>query len=67
MTYRELDLISNRMANELHRLGLDLEGTVAMTSAASCEFLAAVLGVLKAGGTYFPISLDVPTSGSNSC
>src|ERR1019366_4430474 len=51
MTYTELDLLSNRVANELRRQMLKLEESVMILHPASCEFLAGVLGVLKAGGT----------------
>ena len=60
MTYRELDLCSNRVANQLLAHGLGLEGAVVVFLPASCEFLAAILGVLKAGGTYFPVATDMP-------
>jgi amino acid adenylation domain-containing protein len=61
MTYAELDLLSNRVANELRCHALKLEESVVILLPASCEFLAGVLGVLKAGGTYFPVEMDTPT------
>jgi amino acid adenylation domain-containing protein len=60
MTYAELDLHSNRIANELRQHGLRLEDPVAILRGVSCEFIAAILGVLKAGGTYLPVALDTP-------
>jgi len=60
MSYQELDLHSNRVANELRRRGLELEESVAVFLPASCEFLAAIIGVLKAGGAYFPVATDIP-------
>jgi amino acid adenylation domain-containing protein len=60
MTYAELDLHSNRIAYELRRNGLLLEQPVAVLRNMSCEFIAAILGVLKAGGSYLPIALDTP-------
>jgi surfactin family lipopeptide synthetase A len=60
LTYRALDLYSNRVAHELLRRGLKPEETVAVFLPASGAFLAAVLGVLKAGGTYFPVATDMP-------
>ena len=47
MTYGELDLCSNRVANEILRRGLKLEEPVAVLLPASFDFLAAILGVLK--------------------
>ena len=60
MTYRELDLRSNRVANQLLANGLKLEEAVVVFLPASCEFIAVILGVLKAGGTYFPMATDTP-------
>ena len=60
MTYRELDAHSNRVANDLLQRGVKLEEAVVILLPASCDFLAAVVGILKAGGTYFPIDVDVP-------
>jgi non-ribosomal peptide synthetase component F len=60
MTYEELDLCSNRVANELRGRGLKLEELVVVLLPASCEFLVAVFGVLKAGGTYFPVDMGTP-------
>jgi amino acid adenylation domain-containing protein len=61
MTYAELDLCANRVANELCRRGVKLEESVVVFLPASCEFLIAVIGVLKAGGTYFPVDDSTPT------
>jgi amino acid adenylation domain-containing protein len=60
MTYAELDLHSNRIAHELRRHELPLEHPVAIMRHVSCEFIAAILGVLKAGGSYLPVALDTP-------
>lgn len=60
MTYAELDLYSNRIANELRRCGLPLEHPVVILQRMSCEFIAAILGVLKAGGAYLPVATDTP-------
>jgi amino acid adenylation domain-containing protein len=60
MTYGELDVCSNRVANELCRRGLKLEESVAILIPASVEYVVAMLGILKAGGSYLPIDPDVP-------
>lgn len=60
MTYAELDLHSNRIANELRRVGLPLEHPVIMFRNLSCEYIAGIMGVLKAGGCYLPVALDTP-------
>jgi amino acid adenylation domain-containing protein len=60
LTYAELDVRSNCVANELIQRGLQLEDSVAVFLPASCEFLVAIFGVLKAGGSYFPLDVDTP-------
>ncbi len=60
ITYAELDLHSNRVANELRRRNLPLEHPVTILRNVSCEYIAAILGVLKAGGCYLPVAVDTP-------
>src|SRR6185437_236175 len=60
MTRAELEAGSNRVAAELIRRGLRLEESVALLLPASCELLCGAIGILKAGGTYFPIDVDIP-------
>ena len=58
MTYRELDSKSNRVANELKARGLKPEEAVMILLPKCGELLAAVVGVLKAGGTYFQMDVE---------
>jgi amino acid adenylation domain-containing protein len=60
MTYEELDFKSNLVANGLQQRGLHLEEPVAILIPASAEYVVAMLGILKAGGSYLPIDPDVP-------
>ena len=60
MTYRELDSKSNRVANELKARGLKPEEAVMILLPKCGELLAAVVGVLKAGGTYFQMDVEIP-------
>jgi amino acid adenylation domain-containing protein len=60
LTYAELDVRSNCVANQLVQRGLQFEDPVAVFLPASCEFLVAIFGVLKAGGSYFPLDVDTP-------
>src|SRR6266404_4893186 len=60
VTYAELDVRSNWLANELIKRGLQLEDSVAVFLPPSCEFLMAIFGVLKAGGSYLPLDVDTP-------
>lgn len=60
LPFAELDGLSRRVAQELQRHGVKLEESVVILLPASAKFLAAVLGVLKVGGTYFPIDVGTP-------
>ena len=60
MTYGELDLSSSRLADELQQRGLHLEDPVGILLPASGEYVVAMLGILKAGGSYLPIDPEVP-------
>lgn len=60
LSYRALDLASDRVAAELLRRGLKSEDVIAVFLPACSEYLIAILGVLKAGGTYFPLATDLP-------
>lgn len=54
-TYAELDEAADRVAGTLLAAGLPAEGVVAVISQRSLDWLAAILGVFKAGGVYLPI------------
>jgi amino acid adenylation domain-containing protein len=60
LTYRELDLRSNRLAHRLRRLGVGPDCRVAICMERSLELVVAILGVLKAGGAYVPLDPDYP-------
>ncbi|MGG2464472.1 amino acid adenylation domain-containing protein [Streptomyces sp. RGM 3693] len=60
-TFAELDLLSNRVANRLIREGVRVEDRVAVLVNRSVVSVAAVLGVIKAGGSYVPLDDRLPT------
>jgi amino acid adenylation domain-containing protein len=59
-SYAELNERANRIANRLLGSGLRDEDVVAVVMERNPFWLAAVLGVLKAGGVYLPVRPDFP-------
>jgi amino acid adenylation domain-containing protein len=59
-TYRELDVLANRLAHRLLRLGLRAEDRVAVLQQRSVELVVSTLAVLKAGGAYVPLDQRSP-------
>ncbi|MER7956948.1 amino acid adenylation domain-containing protein [Streptomyces sp. NPDC096030] len=59
-TYRELNERANRLARALLSEGLAAEGVVAVVTDRTPHWMAAVIAVLKAGGTYLPIDPHYP-------
>jgi amino acid adenylation domain-containing protein len=59
-TYGELDRAANRVANGLLARGLVPEEVVGVCVGRTLEWLAAIIGVFKAGGAYLPIETDYP-------
>ena len=60
LSYGELDLLSNQLANRLVKLGVGPEVTAAVFVPRSAELLIAILAVAKAGGAYLPIETSLP-------
>ena len=60
LTYAELESRSNRLANRLLRLGVGPDVVVAVALERSIDMVAALLGVLKAGGAYLPLDPSYP-------
>lgn len=59
-TYAELNARANRLAHALLAHGLQQEDVVAVVSERNLGWLAAVLAVFKAGGTYLPVEPHFP-------
>jgi bacitracin synthase 3 len=60
LTYQALDQIAEVIANHLRQSGLKRETIVALLVTPSVTMIAAILGVIKAGGAYLPIDPDYP-------
>ncbi|MCR6485760.1 amino acid adenylation domain-containing protein [Amycolatopsis sp. OK19-0408] len=59
-TYRELDRGADAVAHRLAALGAGPETVVALAFETGVEVVTAMLGVLKAGAAYLPLSLADP-------
>lgn len=60
LTYRELDLVSNRLARMLLQRGLQKGQFVALFMERSLDAVIAMLAILKAGGAYIPLDPEHP-------
>lgn len=59
-SYRELDLLSRRVAAQLLVQGFDVSRPVAVLSDHQIEFAPLVLGIVRAGGFYLPLDTNLP-------
>ncbi len=60
LSYRELDLLSDRLALRLLSLGLEREDRVGVVAQRSPETVLAALATIKAGGAYMPLDPESP-------
>ncbi|MGL5858297.1 MAG: amino acid adenylation domain-containing protein [Angustibacter sp.] len=60
VTYRELEARANRIANLLVRFGVRPGSVVGLHLPRSAGLVAALLGVLRAGGAYLPLDPGYP-------
>ncbi|MEM6686525.1 MAG: amino acid adenylation domain-containing protein, partial [Bacteroidota bacterium] len=60
LSYKELDVLSDKVAVWLQAQHLQKESLVAIVSKKSWKQIVAALGILKAGGAYLPISSALP-------
>jgi amino acid adenylation domain-containing protein len=59
-TYAELNARANRVARALLARGLRAEDIVAVVAERDLEWMAAVIGIFKAGGAYLPLEPHFP-------
>lgn len=60
MTYRELDAKTNQLARLLRSYGAKADAIIGILADASLESIIALLGVLKSGAAYLPLSPSFP-------
>ena len=59
-TYRELDELSNRVANGLIKHGVEPKHNILIMLPRTADLIASILGILKAGCGFIPIDLEYP-------
>ncbi|TCS97011.1 non-ribosomal peptide synthetase [Hazenella coriacea] len=62
VTYKELDEMSNRLANVLIKKGVQKGEVVGIMVERSIEMLAGIIAILKAGCAYLPVDPTYPES-----
>ena len=60
LTYRKLNAKANQLAHYLKTLGVEPEVLVGICLERSLEMIVALLGILKAGGSYVPLDPAYP-------
>jgi amino acid adenylation domain-containing protein len=62
ITYRELDVRANRLANVLREHGIRTESVVGVCAGRGHEAITATLAVLKTGGAFLPMDAGHPAA-----
>ena len=60
LTFKALDNKANQLASQLQQQGIKNGTCVAILAERSCEFVLAILAVLKSGGMYLPLDPQQP-------
>jgi amino acid adenylation domain-containing protein len=60
LTYHELNTKANALAWHLRRIGVEREQLVGLMCERSFEMMIGILGIIKAGGAYLPLSPSDP-------
>jgi amino acid adenylation domain-containing protein len=66
ISYDELNIRANRIATHLRNRGVGPDIVVALALDRSMEMIAAVVGILRAGGAYLPVDLANPAERSRA-
>ncbi|MGX7674551.1 amino acid adenylation domain-containing protein [Plantactinospora sp. DSM 117369] len=61
LTYAELDVRSNRLAQHLRALGVGVESRVGICTRRDVDLMVAIYAVLKAGAAYVPLDPTYPS------
>ncbi|WP_310489900.1 amino acid adenylation domain-containing protein, partial [Chamaesiphon sp. VAR_69_metabat_338] len=65
LTYKELNIRSNKLAHHLTKFGVKAEILVGLCVERSIDLVVGMLGILKAGGAYVPIDPTYPSERLN--
>ncbi|MEM7334655.1 MAG: condensation domain-containing protein, partial [Chloroflexota bacterium] len=60
LTYAELELRSNKLANHLQKMGVQSNQFVGICLQRTPDLIVGLLGILKAGGAYLPMDPNYP-------
>lgn len=60
LTYNELNIRANQLANYLRQLGIKPEVLVGICVERSLDMIVGILGILKVGGAYLPLDPKYP-------
>ncbi len=66
LSYSELNCKANKLANFLIHSGLEVDDLVGVCLERSFEMVIALLGIIKAGGTYVPFDPEYPQERLNT-
>ncbi|MBN3899617.1 MAG: amino acid adenylation domain-containing protein [Nostoc sp. NOS(2021)] len=61
LSYKELNIRSNKLAHYLKKLGVEAEVLVGLCVERSFDMVIGMLGILKAGGAYVPLDPSYPS------
>ncbi|MBG1271675.1 non-ribosomal peptide synthetase [Nostoc sp. WHI] len=65
ISYKELNIRSNKLAHHLKKLGVTTEVLVGLCVERSFDMVIGMLGILKAGGAYVPLDPSYPSERLN--